>query len=172
PRPLSVSFPSRPRMRSAPDVPLSAVLLPLVPTVTVIVTIAVAEPSLTVIVTVAVRTVAAGTAVIVTVRLAPPPPNRMLALGTAAVLDELPLSVNPPTPFASATVRFIVPPDVPHTPPAATTIVGGAFVGVAVGVLLGVGVFVGVLVGVLVGVFVGVAVGGGPTRFKPTTTES
>jgi len=85
-------------------------------------------------------------------------------LGTALVFDELPVSVSPLTPFASATVRFRVPPEFAHIPPAATTIVGGAFVGVAVWVFVGVcvavgvAVFVGVLVGVLVGVSVGVFV--------------
>lgn len=176
-------------------------LLPLVPTVTVTVTDEVAEPSLTVIVMVAVRIVDAGTAVIVTVRFAPLPPNTILPLGTALVFEELPLSVREFTPFGSATVRFIVPPELVQAPPDATIIVGGTFVGVAVGVFVGVsvgvlvgvfvggtGVLVGVLVGVMVGVSVGtrvfvgvllgvlvgilVAVGVGPLRFSPITTGS
>jgi hypothetical protein len=139
-------------------VPLRAVLLPLVPTRTVIVTDAVAEPSLTVTVIIAVLTVEADTAVIVTVRLAPLPPNVILPFGTTLVLDELPLSVSVSTPLISATMSFIVPPEFAHIPPDATAIVGGALVGVAVGVFVGVCVAVGVFVGVFVGVLVGVAV--------------
>ena len=63
------------------------------------------------------------TAVIATVRLDPLPPNKMLPLGTAVVLEELPLSVSG-LPLESATVRFIVPPELEHIPPTATEIVG------------------------------------------------
>jgi len=129
-----------------------------VPTKTVIVRDAVAEPSLTVTGIIAVLTVEADVAVIVTVRLAPLPPNVMLLFGTTLMFDELPLSISVLTPLTSATVRFIVPPELIHIPPDATAIVGGALVGVAVGVFVGVCVAVGVVVGVLVGVAVLVGV--------------
>src|SRR5688572_8423652 len=82
-----------------------------------------AAASLTVMVRVAVRTVDPDTAVIATVRLEPLPPNAMLAFGTAVVLEELTLSVKVPG-VESATVRFIVPPELEHIPPAATEIAG------------------------------------------------
>jgi hypothetical protein len=73
----------------------------------------------------------AGAAVIVTVRLAPLPPNTMPLAGTSVVFDELPPRLRA-SPSTSATVRFIVPLALAptHWPPATSAIVGASFTAV------------------------------------------